>query len=308
MNFKNINKVFFLVTGLLLWILNSCQPNGPANAEKRKDSVLSGSDSNMIDSIYNVPDSSASVYYFLPSPDEIMAEVITTDLDIDLKYINSTANAKAYLQSKQQALNLGVYLSDLAFINIKGDKTSSLEYFKVCRDLSLKLNIYQLFNEKIYDRIQDNIINKDSLQVIFKELYTNLTELLESSKRNNTHALIACGALIETLYLSTISVKSYSEYKTIVTKLFEQKYVIANFYEFAAQYGRDPNVREVLSLLFNLKTIIEDAESKSTERSVSQKDGGFVISGGDDVIVTEEKYNSFKEEVIKSREKIVAIN
>ncbi|HEX3008428.1 MAG TPA: hypothetical protein VHO90_12530 [Bacteroidales bacterium] len=75
-----------------------------------------------------------------------------------------------------RALNLGVYITDLAYINLNNDRTEALQYFKSIRELSQKLNIYQPFYGSIYDRIQKNIAVQDSLDAIFTEIYYNMLD------------------------------------------------------------------------------------------------------------------------------------
>jgi len=295
-------------------MFTQCRP-GPKGAtsatESSYDSVIYAGDSITQDTVSNgIPaqaDSFSNISFLLPSPDEILAEILTTKMAFDLTFINPKANAPKYLDTKCRALNLGVYLTDLAYVNYYNDKTEALEYFKIIRNLAQKINIYKIFNEDIYNRIQDNLTNKDSISYISKEVYYNMLDVLESSKRNNIYALVSCGALIEALYLSTISVKQFSEYKPIAQKIFEQKYVLNNFYEFTSQFKKDPDVKTVLILLDNLKRILNDVDVKNTEKNAKMdKKKKLVISGGEEIMVTEKSFVVFKENVVKTRQEIIS--
>lgn len=310
MRYFNTKLTFCVLSVACLVFAYSCQSNKqPAEADQNIEWDTLASDMELDSLMLNdtvIMDSTVVVNYLFPSPDEILGEILSTNTEFDLAYINPTGNAKKYLQTKQQALNLGVYMADLAYINLNGDKNTSLQYFKTVRDLSQKINIYKFFDESIYDRIQNNLANKDSINEILKTMYYDITDLLQSTNRNNIHALIASGALIEALYLSTMNVKTFAEYKPIATKIFEQKYVIANFYEFAWQYKKDPNVREVLILLHKFKTILGSSESETTEKTVEKdQNNHLVIGGGDDIIVTEKKFDEFRQNVTAIRKGIV---
>jgi hypothetical protein len=258
------------------------------------------------DSVYEFPDSQVS--FMLPSPDEILGEILSTRMDYNVDYLNSRKNASKYIDTRKKALNLGVYLSDLAYANLNEDKTEAFEYFKVVRDLAQKIQIYQVFNQRFYDRIQANLTKKDSLNAISKEIYYKVLDVLESSKRNNIYALVASGALIEALYLSSVSVKNYADYKPVAQKIFEQKYVLNNFYEFASQYRKDPNVDAVLKLAENLKNILNNAGVKVTNKKVTvESKNHLVISGGEDIVVTEDVFNIFRSNVIKIRSEIISL-
>jgi hypothetical protein len=310
MNIRYFNTIqaFAALAIIGVVFLCSCKSNTSSEVNGESDSLLSdlaAFDSLMMSDTTTF-DTTATVNYLFPSPDEILGEILSTMSDFDLKYINPTSNANKYLGTKQQALNMGVYMTDLAYINLTDEKNTALQYFKTVRDLSQKINIYKSFDEKIYDRIQNNLAEKDSLNEILKSMYNNIMEMLESSNRNNIHALIASGALIEALYISTMNVKTFEEYKPIATKIFEQKYLISNFYEFAWHYKNDPNVREVLILLNKFKTILESSSSETSEKTVRKTNDNLVIGGGEDIIVTEKKFNEFKQSVTQIRAHITS--
>ena len=206
------------------------------------------------------------------------------------------------------ALNLGIYVTDFAYLNLNDDKSMALDYFKVIRDMSQKINIYGLFNESILTRLENNLTKRDSLNVISKEVYYNMLTILETSKRNNIYALIACGALVESLYLSTMIVTNYSDYQVKAHKIFEQKYVLTNFYDFASQYSSDPDVKAMLIQVDNLKNILQGSGITTTEKKVKKINKNQVeIKGGEDIVVTEKSFKNFKENVIKTRQDIIKV-
>src|SRR5208337_1719819 len=229
-------------------------------------------------------------------------------ISVNLELINSELNAKKYISNKKISLNLGVYITDFAYLNLNNNTSEALNYFKLIRDLSQKVNIYGLFNENTLNRLENNLTQKDSMNVITKEVYYNLLSILESSKRNNIYALIASGALVESLYLSSMIVTNYSDYQVVAKKIFEQKYVLANFYDFASQYASDPDVKSILEHMQMLKGILQGAGVKSSAKKVKTlSKNQFEINGGEDIIVTQKNFELFKENVIKIRKDIVNI-
>ncbi len=301
--------LFPICLGLLML---SCQPNNKnINSQVYSDTAYQDN-TDINDSLSGElfeDDSIGETNYLFPSPDELLDEILSTKMEVDLKLINPSANANKYIENKQLALNLGIYLSDLAYVNLSGDKNMALIYLKTIRDMAQKINIYKLIDEDMYVRIQNNMANKDSLNQIFKLMYNDMGELLESSQRNNVFALVASGALIESLYISSMSVKSYEEYKPIAVKIFEQKYLISNFYDFASQYKKDPNVLEVMQILDNFKNILESAGTNTSETKVVDKSKKhFIIRGGEDIIITKTNFEKFREQVIKVRQEIVNSN
>lgn len=307
----NTKKTFFAKIYIVSCIIvfYACQSNNtntvsPENSDTLNLDTIRINNPVESDKIY--PDSSSSVNYLFPSPDEILSEILSSKIEFDLTIINSNKIANKYIETKKQALNLGVYLTDLAYINLYGDKNMALLYFKTVRDLAQKINIYNLFDEEMYNRIQNNLANNDSLNQIIKTMYNDIMELLESTERNNIYTLVVSGALIEALYISTMHISDFNEFKPVATKIFEQKYVINNFYEFASQYKKDANVRDVLLIFDNFKTILEGENTETSEKTVLQNEkNNYVISGGEDIIVTEKQFNRFKNSVLNIRTEIV---
>lgn len=292
---NNINTLGIIA---FLLVTISCRTEKRTyTAEKLNDTIIDsqlvfGADTN-------------SVNYFFPSPNEILEEVIVKKVAYNPDIPNPEENKIKYLERKQQALNLGVYLSDLAYTNLYGDKKLSLQYFSTIKDLSQKLSIYQNLDNDLFERGQRNITHRDSLNIVLQELYGDIRYTLETSKRNNLYALITSGAIIEALYLSTYSVKDFNEYKAIAIKVFEQRYLVQNFYAFASNYKKDPNVQETMEIFESFNALMAGAE-KTTDKLEMHKDSKdhFTMKGGEDVNVTEMEFEKFKELVSIKRQEL----
>jgi hypothetical protein len=279
------------------------------NIDSTSFKTAPGKDSSSVDQSVSKQDSVSNISFMLPSPDEILSEIFGDKLIFKSELVNPAKNSDKYLNNKNVALNLGIYITDFAYLNLNDSKSEALDYFKIIRAMSQKVNIYGLFNEKIINRLENNLTNKDSLNVISKEVYYNMLSILESSRRNNIYALIASGALIESLYLSTMIVTNYSDYQVVAKKIFEQKYVLTNFYDFASQYSRDPDVKSILVQIDNLKNILKGSGVKTVEKKIKKlKKEKFEIIGGDDIIVTEKSFKYFKDNVIKIRKDIITVS
>jgi hypothetical protein len=302
-----------IVIGLIILIvLSNCSSNNTQTKSSAPISKAIGKTDSVnltIEESGNVVASeNVNISFILPSPDEILEEILPPNVKVDYQYVNNKDNVSKYLNSRQQALNLGVYIADFAFLNLNDDKSYSLEYFKTIRNLAQKLNIYGVFKESLYDRVQRNLTNEDSLKDLSKELYYQMLGVLEESNRNNTYALVSSGALIETMYLSGMLVTNFADYQKIAQKIFEQKFVFDNFYEFAAQYKSDKDVSLVLKQFDDLKAIISSTTSKKTEKKVTvDRKDHFVISGGQEFVVNEEAFQKFKDSIIKIRANFTSV-
>jgi hypothetical protein len=251
-------------------------------------------------------DTSARITYLLPSPDEVLSEILTEKIFINPQLVNPRTSVVNYVDKKSLAINLGVYIADFAYLNLNSNKTNSLEYFKLIRDLCQKQNITGIFNETFFNRVQINLMNNDSLNLIAREMYSHLSEIMATSNRLEDYAMISSGAIIESLYLSAMSIPNYSDYRTIVKKLFEQNLLLDNYYDFASQFKSDKDVHSVLVQLDSIKIIFNLAGKKSIGRTVSKdKQHHLIISGGDEIITDEMTFKRFVKSISKARLNII---
>ncbi|OFX83815.1 MAG: hypothetical protein A2W99_02995 [Bacteroidetes bacterium GWF2_33_16] len=256
-----------------------------------------------------VSDSLSNIVFLLPSPDEILNEIFFEEVELNPAFISPITNSEKYLDTRYQALNLGVYIADFAYLSFTDNKNKEIEYLKVIRDLSEKVNLYGLMDENLLNRIQANLTNNDTLQTISQEMYYNLSDMLENTNRSNIFTLISTGTIVEALYLASMNVTNYKEFEEVIKRMFEQKFVFENFYEFAMQYSTDEYVKSILSHLDQLKQMFEDLQKSKTETKVTKTEGNnFRIEGGIEFIVNEQVFQNFKINIIKIREEIINVS
>ncbi len=248
------------------------------------------------------------VLYSLPSPDEILSEIFIDEIELKPEYVNPATNALNYVDLKSQSINLGVYISDFAYLGAIESNTDELEYLRVIRDLMDKVNLYGIINEEMIDRINSNMMVKDSLNKISQELYYEMTELLESTDRNNILVLISTGAIIEALYLAINNI-DFDHSGDVIQKIFDQKFVFDNYYEFASQFTDDIYVKTVLNELSPLKDMFDHFDFEESDIEVTEEEESFlIIEGGKQVLVTKEAYLGFRENVTNVRTLLINIS
>ncbi len=248
------------------------------------------------------------IMYSLPSPDEIFSEIFMEEMNLKPEYVNPSTNASNYIDVKSQSINLGVYISDFAYLSAIESNTDELAYLKIIRELMDKVNLYGIVNEEMLDRINENLMDKDSLNKISQELYYKMSHMLESSDRNNILVLVSTGAIVEALYLAINNI-DFSHSGEAIQKIFDQKFVFDNYYEFASQYSDDIYVKTVLNELSAIKDMFEHLDFNESKIKVTKEEGAdfIVIQGGKEIIVTEEAYLGFRENITNVRNLLVSI-
>ncbi len=249
------------------------------------------------------------VVYMLPSPDEIFNEIFIEDIELKPEFVNPSTNATNYVDIKSQSVNLGIYIADFAYLSAIDDSADELEYLRIIRDLMDKVNLYGIVDEEMLDRINNNLMVKDSLDRISQELYYKMSRTLENSDRNNILVLISTGAIVEALYLAINNI-DFNHSGEVIQKIFDQKFVFDNYYEFASHYSDDIYVKTVLSELTAIRDMFDHLDFKESDIKVTkEKDKDFlVIQGGKEIIVTEDAYLGFRENITKVRTLLISIS
>lgn len=245
-----------------------------------------------------------SPIYLFPSPGEILNQFYAAELPYDEELLHDPNQYTDYVTYREKGLNLGVYITDLAYASLFSRNTVVSEYLDVVRKLSSELDVATTAFESLAERIGTNVGNRDSLIVLSNEAFNNVLEFLETAGRENTIALISSGAYIEAMYLALYSLEEYSENDPILQQLSELKYPLENLLKQAESVSDDPNVEGILFYIKELDKIYNELESESTIASV-EAPGVITLSGGSLPDITEENFYMIKRSVLDTRTYIV---
>ena len=281
------------VSFVLLSACNSCQNDKQKSTHEETEAI-------------RVKDTLNEVIYVLPSPNEMLAEIFIDEVKINPSFTNPYSNANKYLDTRSRAVNLGVYIADFAYLSYSTETTIELEYLQVIKRLSEEVNIYGLMENKTIERIQNNLTQKDTLNKISQELYYKISNNLENSNRENIFTLISTGAIVESLYLSVMLVDDFEEFKGIIEKMYEQKFVFDNFYEYAQVYADDPYVKLIIDQLDVLKQTFDQLKKEEKEHKTVEEDGKIRFTGGTQFVVNNENFKQFKKNIISIRNEMIS--
>jgi hypothetical protein len=188
MKHLKISTIAFLAVILLL---SSC-----ANKKKEKEElqVVKSEIAHIV----------SNFVYPLPSSFELM-EMLN---EIEAAYIfgitNPTTDVEKYTRQEKQALNLGIYLSDLSYTSIYRRKQAAQEYLSSCEKLVRALHVDRAFQEGFIANVADNIDDKDTLVSLITDATQNIySEFHRKDKTDLAHLMVA-GAWVESMYLTLI--------------------------------------------------------------------------------------------------------
>lgn len=243
-----------------------------------------------------------------PSPDEVMAFFETTLITYNPEILNKVDRVSNYFDSKSQALNLGIYLSDVAYINLFDNSTDAMHYMEAVFVLSEKLNISAAYNDDAVSRLMSNISNQDSTMKITEEIYFSLIDYLTKNQRENILALVSIGSYIEILHLTLESVGEYSADNPILEQIEDLNILLENIFLYAERYTIDMNVEKAFGYLQSIQNILNELSIKEAEVNINNEaseNNKLVISGGTDYEMSEATYNKLRAEVEKIRSSII---
>lgn len=229
-------------------------------------SCNSSTDSNQLenDSIGNIDSLNEhtkkvkKIFYNVPSPIEMTAVIQKSGAQYKPEILNSYKVADKYVNIPQQALNLGVYGSDLSYVRLFDQIQLSINYLSAIKKLCDELNIPEEQGSFAISRMEKNMDNKDSLLQIITDTYSSADAYLKDNDRGNTATLIILGGWVEALYISTnIIVFENSKNKEVVDRIAEQKYSLNNMIELIKSYPDDKELQAYVPVLEDLKKVYD---------------------------------------------------
>lgn len=256
-----------------------------------------------------VKEESNKPFYQIPTPNELFTVIKEIGGKARTDLMNSVANADKYVGSYEQGLNFGVYSADLAYASAYEMGATSLDYFKVIEKMGDGLGVSGAFDKTIFDRVQKNLNNGDSLLSISNDTYFEAYAYLEENEKGPTLGLIVTGGWIESMYIVTHLVDKYSDNNPIVDRIAGQKYSLENLMGFLLSYSDDENVGMALAELEKVLAVYEMMEETGDiENTKLEKEGDVnVISGGTQLKISEETFNELKVVVKEIRNSFVGV-
>ncbi len=245
----------FIILGIIS--LNSCKGKKEREIKKveleQKESIEGQIESN----VYPLPTS---------------AEVIQMLTQLEVGYIfgitNPVENSKKYFSSTAKAINLGVYGGDLSYATLYNIQQEVINYLDAIRILANELNMSQIYDETLYDRIKLNFDNRDELVKILTEAFDKTYAYLSDNDQQTLALLVVGGAWVEGMYLTTHVSEAAYQVAGISKNLIEQKKSFELYLEVTKPYENDPAIKDFLTKLEPIKAVYSTLGTSLTEQNI----------------------------------------
>lgn len=190
--------------------------------------------------------------FTLPSPYQATYLIKKSNINFNKSLLNPADRVSSYSTNFTKALNIGVYGTDLGYLNIYDQVPDVISYFTIVKKLSQELGIHNALQTSIIERIENNIDNQDSLLHFLTNTYKQFDIYLKQNNRKDIGALIIAGGWIESLYIlsqNAIDTKN----RQIINRLGEQKHPLDNLIEILSPYYyKSPHFTDLIDSLVGL--------------------------------------------------------
>lgn len=196
---KYVRLITFLFTGFsFMFLFQSCST---CSSPKRVENIVVDVDmANLtMDSIYL--SMGHRVLYDLPTPIEVSMLIKNWGVPYP-ELLNDPANASAYLTRKKQALNLGVYITDMSTAGLYEQTQTVLRYRHALQTLIEALGLQTVVSKDVIQEIEDNINDKNRLLEILSDIYASAAKYLSNDDRDFYALAIMTGSWVEGMYIA----------------------------------------------------------------------------------------------------------
>lgn len=170
-------------------------------SDPNEDAPADSNDPSTIDVNQDVV-SAENVFVYVPSPIETAGLLKDAGAKYNAGFLNPPQNVSRYSTTASQALNLGVYGTDLSFAGIFDQHAETMLYMDCTGKLADALHVSQAFSMDRSKRLEANMNNRDSVLSIITDTYWDCDALLHENHQPQASALMIAGGWIEGLYLA----------------------------------------------------------------------------------------------------------
>lgn len=165
--------------------------------------------------------------FSIPSPVQTALLIRKVGLPYDKGLPMSADAAERMATRSQQALALGVFGADLAYITVHKDQKRTLSTLEVVQKLSGKLELSNAFDQELMETFKKSIGSEDSLLRFTGMAFRMADQYLKNNNRDDVSALVLTGGWIEGMYL-TLSGTTEKTDAALTNRLGEQRRTVEN--------------------------------------------------------------------------------
>ncbi len=250
------------------------------------------------------------IFYSLPSPLETAMLIKSAGAAYNEELLNPVENADFYSTNKKRALNLGIYTTDLSYASISDQTQTTITYMEAAKKMADGLGILDAIDNTTIERLEENVNNRDVIMDIISETFMSSSSFLTENDRSALASIVLVGGWIEGLYIATQLVEDDAniENNKLVGRIVDQKLSFDIVTNLLDEHSANPEVREVIAELQDLKSSFNKVEITTTDvRPVKDEATNVtVIKSNTKVKITPETFREIKSKVEILRQKFIS--
>ncbi|MCB9169143.1 MAG: hypothetical protein H6594_02195 [Flavobacteriales bacterium] len=288
-------KAHYVTTALLL-LATSCGGGTEEHGRSDPADKLVISDSGGADAVS---------LYQMPTPNELFSIVREMAGEGQKRMMNPATNADRYASLTGRACNFGVYATDMVYASYFKLNVEVVRYYLTVKKLADELGISAVFTDKDFTRLEANLSQGDSLEVISNEAYYRAYEKMQDEEMGPTLALVLAGGWIESMHLVMRQIITFDPDDPLVSRVAEQKVSLEHLLDMMKRYENDPNVGPVRRELVQVRAIYDQLQERRSAHNGKSSSGRMVL--GDDVTLrmTTDQYKELESTIEGLREQII---
>jgi hypothetical protein len=252
-----------------------------------------------------ISDSLIQTLNSIPSPIETAFQIQENGGDYNKSFLNSTSQQEKYNTNTIQALNLGIYSADLAYINIY-KSNDVIEYLTVVSRISQDLGIGKFFDMQSMSQLVKHDDDLDSLLQITTDNFELINKYLQEQDQSHLSVLMLTGGWLEGLHLIN-AVYLEKPSGPLRERIGEQKIVLNQLVNLLKHFkDKNATINNVYIKLRELNNVFNEIKIQrieSTEVEYIFEDGLRIAvpKSSSKIIITDEQINQISELVTSIR-------
>ncbi len=195
------------------------------------------------------------IAYPLPSPFELTELINKIEASYIIGITNDVKAYNKYLTPQKQALNLGVYSSDMAYATTYHRTEVTQEYLASVIELVKELDLTGAVDKDTPEKIEESLDSKEkSVEVITDLIYSAYSYM---NRNNDTELsyLILAGTWVEGMYLATNVSENTMENLEILKIIVKQEESLTKILDMMAEYKENVNIQPIYNKLLEIKKV-----------------------------------------------------
>jgi len=189
--------------------------------------------------------------FSIPSPVQTAYLIKQLDLPFDATLLIDNSNDGEYVSEFKQALNLGMYGTDLGYSTLYNQKSATMKYLTSVEKLASELGLDAAFDTGFLSSYDENR-QEDSLILLMSDAFRQADNFLKRANRKSTSALILAGGWIESLNIACQLNENRSS-PAIERRIGEQKRSLSSIIEILKVYTSKDTNKELIAEMESLK-------------------------------------------------------